>query len=287
MASIIGTPQSDYIAGTTGDDTIDGMGGGDIIDAGLGNDLIHGASGADAFVFGLGEGSDTITGFESGLDTIVIRNGAGSFTDLTIVTVGSSAVITFGDVSITVDGTGGVLSADDFSFGMIEGDNTNNKIYDFAGLDYVTGLGGNDVIKGRDGSDKLFGGDGKDKLFGDQGDDFLWGDTGNDRVNGGSGDDLLRGGDGDDRLNGGSGDDVLIGGTGADIFIFPQSRGSDHIKDFEDGIDLIQWKNGPSDLADITITTVGAHVVLEYAGETLTLRKFDAALLDNSDFDFG
>lgn len=67
----------------------------------------------------------------------------------------------------------------------------------------------------------------------------LFGHEGNDIMTGGSLDDILDGGEGHDRLNGGGGSNILTGGAGADTFVFNSSTGSDHITDFETGVDRI------------------------------------------------
>ncbi|MBX9633393.1 MAG: hypothetical protein K2X44_00295, partial [Magnetospirillum sp.] len=74
--------------GGNGADTLSGGQGRDVLEGGNGNDQLSGGLGRDAFVFQPAEGNDTIQGFTSGVDTIVLRNfvspGGGplSFTDL-------------------------------------------------------------------------------------------------------------------------------------------------------------------------------------------------------------
>ncbi|MEL6763481.1 MAG: serine hydrolase, partial [Cyanobacteria bacterium J06607_6] len=57
----IGTDDSDELTGTPGDELFDGL---------LGDDIYTGGAGADRFVFALGQGIDTITDFEVGIDQI-------------------------------------------------------------------------------------------------------------------------------------------------------------------------------------------------------------------------
>ena len=63
------------ITGTAGKDTLKGTAGADTIIGGLGNDLLTGGNGADTFVFSKGDGADTITDFQLGLDRLSISSG--------------------------------------------------------------------------------------------------------------------------------------------------------------------------------------------------------------------
>ena len=96
---------------------------------------------------------------------------------------------------------------------------------EYAGDDYLNGLGGDDVLRGGDGKDRLFGGEGGDELYGDAGNDNLYGDAGNDTLRGGTGEDKLYGDAGNDTLRGGTGEDKLYGGSGNDIYEFGRGDG--------------------------------------------------------------
>jgi Ca2+-binding RTX toxin-like protein len=102
-----------------GNDVINGGRGSDTIVGGGGNDTLTGGQQDDIFVFGPGSGADHITDFEK-KDLIAIAGVAGvdDFSDLTIVSVGGSAVISWGTGdSVTLDGyRASRLSADNFSF---------------------------------------------------------------------------------------------------------------------------------------------------------------------------
>lgn len=137
---------------------------------------------------------------------------------------------------------------------VIEGD---------AGNDVLRGRGGSDILLGGEGDDRLFGNGRGDCLFGGGGNDFLtggagadnlFGEAGADTLNGGGGNDLLSGGGGEDRLDGGKGDDtldgggsgglgdLLVGGDGADTFVINQFAAPVEIRDFEDGVDKIDFR---------------------------------------------
>jgi Ca2+-binding RTX toxin-like protein len=104
----------------SGNDTLVGGKGNDTLVGGGGDDILTGNQGDDTFVFGPGSGDDHVTDFAK-KDTIALNGIAGvdDFSDLTIVNVGGSAVISWGTSdSITLDGyKANKLSAADFTFG--------------------------------------------------------------------------------------------------------------------------------------------------------------------------
>lgn len=181
-----------------------------------------------------------------------------------------------------------------------------------AGDDWLHGLGGNDLIRGRAGADELHGGQGADDLRGGNGHDRLVGGAGGDRLDGGAGqdrldgdggtdtligrdgaDDLyggagqdrLLGGEGDDRLRGGEGQDQLIGGTGRDVFVMEAGGGRDRVRDFEDGVDLIDLtaldlqigsETAADAFAKLTLVQLRAGVLVALSDD-----RADAVLLEN------
>lgn len=68
-----------------------------MIDGGRGNDLLQGGAGDDVFVFNIGDGIDTITDFDDGVDMIRVANTG----HLSIMQNGADTTITYG-----VDGNG-------------------------------------------------------------------------------------------------------------------------------------------------------------------------------------
>ena len=60
---LYGNNGDDYLAGGKGNDTLDGGAGDDSLWGGKGNDLLIGGAGADAFIFRVGDGNDTIQGY--------------------------------------------------------------------------------------------------------------------------------------------------------------------------------------------------------------------------------
>ncbi|WP_371396432.1 calcium-binding protein [Fretibacter rubidus] len=99
----------------------------------------------------------------------------------------------------------------------------------------------------------------------------LDGDNGNNTLQGTDSDDVINGQGGDDVMNGGAGDDALTGGAGADQFVFGRNGGTDTVRDFTLGEDLIVLDYGPYlQWSDITenMTDFGTYVVIDMGGGT-------------------
>ncbi|MEL7328215.1 MAG: serine hydrolase [Cyanobacteria bacterium P01_A01_bin.116] len=93
-----GKAGNDILSGDAGDDFIWGDDGNDIIMGGTGNDTLVGdnssdGSGSDLFVFGNGDGTDTIVDFEVGTDRIGLVAGELTFADLTFTQDGVNALL--------------------------------------------------------------------------------------------------------------------------------------------------------------------------------------------------
>ena len=136
----------------------------------------------------------------------------------------------------------------------------------------------NDKLKGAGGDDLLKGKGGKDKLLARGGDDDL---------QGGGGRDLLKGQGGDDRLDGGKGRDKLIGGGGADVFVLDGKGGPDRVRDFADGLDLIEIASGAESFEDLRLARRGDSVLIKDGGKKLgVVEDVSRADLDETDFLF-
>jgi len=253
---LMGEAGSDDLSGGVGADSLYGGDGSDTLDGGAGNDLLSGDEGGDTFRIGGSDGTDTITGGETGSDwdTLVFTSPAnqgvnvtytgteagqysynggaatGSFSQIEVVT-GSNLADTI-DASaagsgVNVNGGGGgdsIIGSAGNDF--VSGDDGNDSIWGGAGDDTLNGnLGddrlfggsGNDLILTNTGNDAAFGGDGNDYLSDQTGSATLSGDAGADSLYGGEDADWLYGGADADRLYGGSGNDVLQGGAGNDL----------------------------------------------------------------------
>lgn len=266
--SLVGSLGNDSLIGEAGHDSLNAGDGNDVLNGGDGNDVLNGGNGDDLKLGGAGDdrmvsgaGNDTMNG-NDGRDVLYGGEGA----DLLYGAAGN-------------DWMSGESGADDMSGGS---DN-----------DTLLGGAGNDVVSGEDGHDALQGGAGADKVFGGAGNDVLYGygmsstgaaadDNAADLLVGGGGNDTLYGGGGNDRLAfgtkaassyGGNGIDLAYGGAGADVFQFGGSSGYTDIRDFQDGVDRVQFMqagvDGIDDLTLIQITGADGdkEVRVEYADD--------------------
>lgn len=224
------------------------------------DDIITGTNGADYIESGdgndevtAGDGDDVVYG-GLGADTIWLDEGNDVFYD---------------------DAEGGASG--------------NDTVYGGAGVDTLNGAGGDDNFFGGNGKDTLIGGKGKDTLKGGNGNDTLKGGNGADALIGGAKNDTMIGNGGKDILTGGTGNDKLTGGAGSDIFTFKIGDELDTIKDFEDGIDVIDFSATNLTFADLTITNSVDGATITYAADgsdKITLTGIDAATMDQTDFLF-
>mgnify|MGYP001175625442 CR=1 FL=1 len=232
----------DIVAGNQAIESGTGTNGIVIINRGL-------VSGGTDAVFLNGDGTETL--FNSG-EIHTIANQAVQGDDFVEI-IRNSGMIVGGEIDLA--------GGDDIYRGS--GTGFAETVLGGAGLDTMTGSAANDtflggadadLLRGRDGEDVLRGEDGDDDIGGGRGDDTLDGGANNDTLGGGEGSDLLIGGTGDDTLRGGEGADDIIGGAdrdtlagngGNDTFIYELvtdsqgGGGADLIRDFEQGLDLI------------------------------------------------
>ncbi|MBT9314567.1 phytase [Leptothoe spongobia] len=101
-----GKSGNDRLFGDAGDDQIWGDDGDDLLTGGLGNDTLtgdnfSGGQGADTFAFAVGHGTDVITDFEVGIDTIGLLDGL-SFGAITQTLQGSDLLLNTGGETLAV-----------------------------------------------------------------------------------------------------------------------------------------------------------------------------------------
>ncbi|MCC1492988.1 calcium-binding protein [Cognatishimia sp. F0-27] len=229
---LVGNGMDELIDGGLGMDTINAGAGDDTVLGGDGGDNVMGMAGADMLMGG--EGDDMVNGgsgddtLDGGIGMDVILGGRGM--DMVTGGADNDIIAGLGDADTLDGGTG---------MDMISGGGGMDMIMGGAGADSLFGVAGDDEIMGDAGDDLIGGGAGGDRLFGGDGMDFISGGAGDDLVVGGNGMDILIAGDGDDIMGGGAGDDRLTGGAGADEFHFDAGTGTDIVRDFTQGEDVI------------------------------------------------
>lgn len=266
----ISVPQT--LVGTAGNDTLVGGSAADIITGGKGNDTLTGGAGRDVFVEVKGDGSDTITDFQTGPQGDVLRlqnYGFSSFAALqkvikqvgadTTISLASGETLTLKNVVATT------LTADNVALdytlpvsatpanwlssavaGLFVGTNGNDQLA--TNIENVTLKGGlgDDVYQIRTKDTVVeYAGQGIDTIHAWVPESFILPDNVENLVleNGsapswGMGNDLaniLIGNTGNNTLIGGKGNDILTGNGGNDLFVVAKGDGSDVITDFAAG----------------------------------------------------
>jgi len=197
-----GTVYADNLNGQAGNDTLLGYDGNDVIDGGSGNDSLDGERGNNTYLFGRGDGQDTILSYSDAtagkLNTLRFKAGVAP-TDIALKQIADG-------LEVSISGTTDTITITSFiSSGTLQGPGNPIQRFEFADgtvwdLNQIKAL--------------LFAGtSGNDLLRGTSGDDVIFGQGGNDSLDGrGSGNDILDGGAGLDTLIGGIGNDTLIDG---------------------------------------------------------------------------
>lgn len=91
---LYGGDGNDELYGSDGNDKLFGQDGNDSLWGGKGNDTLNGGDGEDTFIYTLGDGTDTIVGYESArIDTIMVLNASAS--DIGAITADKNDNVTF------------------------------------------------------------------------------------------------------------------------------------------------------------------------------------------------
>ncbi|QBF33285.1 calcium-binding protein [Thalassococcus sp. S3] len=106
---IAGSRVANLLTGAAGTDLINGRGGADTIAGGTGNDTLSGGGGGDTFQFASGDGADTITDFEIGVDLLSFSDV--EMGDIVAETNGGDTILTYGEDAISLLG----IETDDVS----------------------------------------------------------------------------------------------------------------------------------------------------------------------------
>ena len=226
-STLDGSSENDTLYGDDRDNRMYGGAGDDVLIGGKENDDLYGEEGADTYIFGKGDGNDTI--YADGNDIVKFKERI-TKDDILITRDYDDLMIKFknSDDSIKIsnmlyeniddaDDNSQGIKAIEFSDGsslsledirkiaLADKDSTGrgNRIYGFNSDDIINGglegetikaKGGNDIVNGKEGDDIILGGKGDDILMGGEGDDtyeYRLGD-GNDTIdNTGGGNDTL------------------------------------------------------------------------------------------------
>jgi Ca2+-binding RTX toxin-like protein len=175
--TLTGTNEEDTLIGLSGADVLSGAGGNDTLNGGAGGDTINGGDGNDTIVYAIGDGADAIDG-GAGIDLVAISGGAAN--DTLIVAFDGTAITAFEGSpvinveSITVDLAAGT---DTLSYGGSTASivvdlaaGTASGFASIAGIENVTGGGGNDTLTGNASANVLNGGGGNDTFIAVAGD---------------------------------------------------------------------------------------------------------------------
>ncbi|MCL2760388.1 MAG: hypothetical protein FWD70_01915, partial [Desulfuromonadales bacterium] len=266
--AMYGGAGNDIMYGGSGNDSLYGGDGDDILDGGAGNDYLDGGTGNNTYMFGKGDGQDTIASSSDTtpdkLNTIQFKEGIDP-SEVTGIRSGNNLVL-------SIAGTTDKITIQNFYYNN-DPNNIQNPVQQikFAdgtvwGLNQVSNAG----FMGTSGNDTMTGTNYDDIMYGGAGNDTLNGGAGNDILYGGDGDDTLTGGDGDDILDGGPGNDTLNGGAGNDTYIFGRGYGSDTINDYDTTVgnqDILSF--GPDITADqLWFKKSGSNLEVSIIGTT-------------------
>ena len=247
---------------------------------GTGSDNDQVTMGSGGGLVSLGSGNDKIRVREMAQDGGVSVNGSSGIDTLDFGRFKSGVVFDLGE-----HGWQDLVPASKGAKGYVQQLGMENLTGGKKG-DRLTGDDGNNKIAGIAGNDKLYGGGGNDKLIGGGGNDALFGQNGRDTLIGGTGRDTLIGGAGRDVLDGGKGNDMLRGNAGPDVFVFGKKSGTDTVKDYRDGTDILRLDGHTGGFADLTITKKAGDKVIVHDGGTIVLDGKAGVNLTASDFDF-
>jgi Ca2+-binding RTX toxin-like protein len=270
------------------------------------NDII----GMDDFANTLaGGGGDDILYGEGGGDRLFGNDG---FDTVSYAFAPSGVYVVFADLG---NATGD--AAGDSEFSSIESI-VGSAFDDIIGMgdfnDTLAGGGGNDVLLGNGGGDKFFGNDGFDTVsyalaqsgvyifFADLGNatgdargdsefssiESIVGSNFNDIIGMGDFADTIIGGAGNDILLGMGGNDTLWGGSGNDFFAYTSTAfGNDTIRDFQDGLDRIDFSRVAGvNYASLAITSVAGGVQVGLGASSILIAGASIGQINQADFLF-
>ena len=279
---------NDTVYGDSGNDELYGEKGNDTLIGGSGNDYMEGGAGADAYVFNLGDGTDTIHDHEYNnevIDKIVFGAGI-SAEDVVMKRIDKNLMVKYSDTdSFVVQdayvghyGITGMKFVESMEFedGTVwdaeyiashasihmgtEGDDVQGS------YEEAVGYHQNETFHMHGGNDTVYAGEGNDTICGEEGNDTLYGENGN------------------DTLIGGTGNDYMDGGLGADTYIIGAEDGNDTIYNYDYSADRSNDKISYGEgilVEDLSISRVGNDLVITNDKTEQTTVIADAYRNDN------
>jgi RTX toxins and related Ca2+-binding proteins len=245
----------DYLSGGIGNDALAGGTGNDQLDGGAGDDLLDGEEGNDSYLFGIGDGKNTITD-TNGENSLLLKSGV-SVNDIMCIADSDDLIIT---IKSTGDSLRFVNALSPAHFGVLKS------------MRFADGL----VMDIQDILSKagFTVGDEKNNII-----DASW--SGEHILLGNGGDDELTGTQENDFIDGGSGNDYLYGGYGDDVYIYGEGSGNDiiheHSISYTSAIEnnTLQFKQGIT-VADVLISRNMTDLVLtlKNTGEKVTIASW-------------
>ncbi|MFN4264433.1 MAG: putative Ig domain-containing protein [Aquabacterium sp.] len=284
-----GQDGADRLYGQAGDDRLYGGNGKDLLSGGAGADLLAGEAGADTYIFGRGDGNDTITDYaEFGQQTDTVRFLGLKRSDLEVIADHRDnllfRIIDTGEtLTVPRDGywwgkngvgryvfdDGTIWTHDDALRATVQASTENDDIiYGSSVSDVITGQAGNDALVGRAGDDIIDGGAGNDLLIGNTSWRVVW-DNGAVRY---------------ERSL-----DSVAGPNGNDTYLFGRGDGQDTLidGDYTDGnIDVLRFKDGVT-VEDVQLSRQGSDLTLSIRNtpDQITIKKyFEPSSARNSDW---
>ncbi|RZI41391.1 calcium-binding protein [Herbaspirillum sp. HC18] len=266
--TLFGRAGNDMLKGGDGADNLYGEDGNDIFDGGAGNDFLQGGLGNDTYLFGKGDGQDSIYNADSAAGRVDILRFKEGVTPQEIIASRSSDG--YDSLELSIAGTTDKVSVRYF----FSGDNPGANGHNITGIQFADGAAWTvaqmveRALSGTSGNDTIYGTINADTLNGGAGNDSLWGRAGNDVLNGGGGADSLYGEAGDDIFDGGVGNDFLQGGGGNDIYLFGKGDGQDTIYNADSAagrLDVLRFKDGVASSEVIATRSMDGYDSLELA----------------------
>ncbi len=279
----------DYLAGDGGNDMLYGEDGNDTLSGDSGEDILYGAEGDDTYLFGRGDGKDTIIedNFEdwsrTGNDTLKFKAGV-SASDLILVEEGDDLLVglredgkTFSELSDVIrlkkwaiydeanasDYARAYYTVENFSFNdgstwnMADivahiGSDVDETIFGFNTNDTLEGKKGNDLLEGHLGDDTyIFNrGDGKDVIYD-------YGRKGDDYSYYDAGNDTLKFGEGI------TADELIFAKSNDDVIVYIKD-GDKKLTELEDKIVLKNWFKSNNRVENIVLSDGTAVDYVQY-----------------------